>query len=138
MRRKGMVRVGAARLLIGCVLFFNVQCALAFLIAPQGYAPGFELSGDVGAGMIRGMGILFLMWNVPYAVALWNPVSRRVSLYEVIAMQAIGFTGESLLLAAFPTGHPVILATVSRFAAFVGIGLAALVAAAVLTHNLSK
>src|SRR5512137_977255 len=88
----------AARGLIGLVFFFNVQCALLFLAVPQAYAPSFELSGPVGEGMLRGLGILFLMWNVPYAVALWNPHAHRTSLYEAIAMQAIGVLGETILL----------------------------------------
>src|ERR1035437_4336550 len=90
-----------ARLLIGWVFFFNVQCAIAFLAAPQLYAGLFELSGPPGEGMLRGLGLLFLMWNVPYAVALWNPARQRTSLYEAIVMQAIGVLGESLLLATF-------------------------------------
>lgn len=119
----------APRLLIGLVFFFNVQCALAFLLAPQRYAPGFELSGPVGEGMVRGMGILFLMWNVPYAAALTNPRKRRVSLIEAIVMQAIGFVGESLLLLTFPAGHAVLRASVGRFIVFDGVGLVALLAA---------
>lgn len=130
--------VWMARVLIGTVLFFNVQCAIAFMIAPEGYAPGFELSGAPGIGMVRGMGILFLMWNVPYVVALTDPVRRRVSLLEAVAMQAIGFVGESLLLAAFPAGHPMLAATVTRFILFDGGGLLALVAAAWVTRGAQR
>ncbi len=49
------------------------------------------------AGHGAGMGVLFLMWNVPYAVALWHPLRHRISLYEALAMQAIGLLGESLI-----------------------------------------
>ena len=121
--------VWISRILIGLVLFFNVQCVLAFLIAPGLYAPGFELSGAVGEGMVRGMGILFVMWNVPYAVAVSNPVRRRISLYEAAAMQGIGLVGETLLLATFPPGHPVVTASIERFILFDGLGLLALLAA---------
>jgi hypothetical protein len=127
-------RTWAARFLIGLIFLFNVQCALAFIIAPDGYAPGFELTGAAGAGVVRGMGILFLMWNVPYLVALLDPVQQRISLFEAIAMQAIGFFGESLLLAAFPQGHEVVRVTVWRFIVFDGFGLLALLFAAWLTH----
>jgi hypothetical protein len=119
-----------ARLLIGLVFFFNVQCAILFLVAPQLYAASFELSGPPGEGMLRGLGLLFLMWNVPYAVALWNPVRQRASLYEAVAMQAIGVLGETLLLLTFPTGHAAIHASVGRFILFDGSGLALLLAAA--------
>ena len=67
-------------------------------LAPATFAPGFELGGAAGAAAVRGMGVLFLMWNVPYAVALWHPVRYRMSLYEAITMQAIGLIGESLIL----------------------------------------
>ena len=123
-----------ARLLIGLVFFFNVQCAIAFLAAPQLYAASFELNGPPGEGMLRGLGLLFLMWNVPYAVALWNPARQRTSLYEAIVMQAIGVIGETLLLATFPAGagHAAIGASVGRFIIFDGSGLILLVLAAFL------
>ncbi len=121
-----------ARLLIGLVFFFNVQCAILFLAAPQLYAANFELSGPPGEGMLRGLGLLFLMWNVPYAVALWNPVRQRTSLYEALAMQAIGVVGETLLLLTFPPGHAAIRTSVGRFILFDGSGLVLLVLAALL------
>ena len=124
-----------ARLLIGLVFSFNVQCALAFLIAPQDFAPAFELGGVPGEGMVRGLGILFLMWNVHYAVALWNPRRNRRSLYEVITMQAIGFGGETLLLLTFPAGHALVSAAVERFMLFDGCGFVLLVLAAWAAKN---
>lgn len=126
-------RLWFARLLIGIVLIFNVQCALAFLISPQLYAPGFELSGAAGEGMVRGMGVLFLMWNVPYAVALSHPLRRRVSLWEALAMQAIGLAGESLLLLSLEPGHALLRASVGRFILFDGAGLLLLILAALIT-----
>lgn len=127
------LRLWLSRLLIAVVLFFNVQCALAFLISPQLYAPGFELSGAAGEGMLRGMGVLFLMWNVPYAVALSHPVRRRVSLVEALAMQAIGLAGESLLLLGLEQGHALLRASVGRFILFDGLGLLLLAGAWLLT-----
>ncbi len=132
MTRKN-IHLWLARLCIAVVFFFNVQCAAAFLAAPQAYAPGFELAGPAGEGMVRGLGVLFLMWNVPYAVALWHPLRYRVSLVEAVAMQVIGVTGETLLLAAFPAGHELIRASVTRFIAFDAAGLAFLLAAFWLT-----
>ena len=123
-------------LLIGSVLFWNVQCALAFLFAPATFAPGFELSGAAGAAAVRGMGVLFLMWNVPYAVALWHPVRYRVSLYEAITMQAIGLIGESLILWSLGGAHPVAAGSVTRFIAFDGAGLVLLVLAVWVTRRI--
>lgn len=122
------------RVLIGLVALFNVQCALAFLISPEQFAPGLELSGDVGSGMVRGLGILFLMWNVPYLVAVMDPIHRRSAVYEAVVMQSIGFVGESILLATFPAGHPLIGSTLLRFIYFDGSGLIALLLAAWITH----
>ena len=82
-------RVWPARGLIGLVFAWNVQCALAFLVAPAGFAAGFELTGAPGEAAVRGVGVLFLMWNVPYAVALSHPLRRHVSLYEALAMQML-------------------------------------------------
>jgi hypothetical protein len=117
------LRLWISRTLIGLVLFFNLQCALAFIWSPEIFAPAFELEGETGSALIRGIGILFLMWNVPYSVAVINPRDHRISLYEAIIMQAIGVVGESLLLAALPAGHIALQATASRFIAFDGAGL---------------
>lgn len=113
------VRLNLARLCIGVVFFFNIQSALALLFQPAAYVGGFELSGAPGEGMVRGMGLLFLMWNVPYAVALWHPLRRRVSLYEAIVMQALGAVGETLLLTlTLPPGHDLLRSAVQRFMLF--------------------
>jgi len=127
------VRLWLSRALIAYVLFVNVQSAVLFLAQPEAFAPGFELSGAAGRGMVQGMGILFLMWNVPYALALSHPVRRRVSLLEAVVMQAIGVFGETLLLLGLPAGHPALVDSVGRFIVFDGIGLVALVIAWALT-----
>lgn len=90
-------RIWVARILIALVLFINVQSALAFFVYPARFAPAYELSGISGAAAIRGFAVLFLMWNVPYVVALVNPVKYRISLFEAIAMQTIGLVGELLI-----------------------------------------
>lgn len=139
MFRPATTRLWVGRLLIGIVLLWNVQCAAAFMIVPATYAPGFELSGAAGAAAVRGIGLLFLMWNVPYAVALWHPVRQRVSLYEAVAMQTIGLIGESLILWSLAGGHSPAAANVARFIAFDGAGLVLLLLAAWVTrgHGLS-
>ena len=129
------IRLWLGRLLIGMVMLWNVQCAVAFLVAPGIYASGFELSGPAGEAMVRGMGVLFLMWNVPYAVALWHPVRQRTSLYEAVAMQTIGLIGESLILVSLRGGHPVAAGSVTRFIAFDGAGVLLLALAAWVTRR---
>jgi len=127
-----------SRILIGVVFFFNVECALAFLAAPQAYAPAFELAGEPGVGMVRGMGILFLMWNVPYAFALWHPLRFKVSLLSAIIMQTIGAVGETLLLLTFPPGYALLRASVLRFIVFDTAGLVLLVIAGTLVWRQSR
>lgn len=127
------VRKWISRFLIAVVVFFNLQAAIIFLIDPSTYAPGFEVSGVAGDALVRGTGILFVMWNVPYLVALTDPLRRRVSLYEAIAMQSIGVAGESILLATLPAGHAALRMTAWRFIAFDAGGLVLLVIALVFT-----
>ena len=127
-----------ARALIGYVVFVNLQSAILFLWKPDIYAPGFEISGFVGDTFIRSLGILFLMWNVPYLVALINPRKYRISLYEAIIMQTIGLVGETLLLLSFPKTHTLLYGSVSRFILFDSIGLLALIISAWLTRSESS
>jgi len=126
-------RIWFSRLLIGAVLFFNLQCALAFLANPSAYMAGFGLSGAAGAGMLRGMGLLFVMWNVPYVFAFLNPLKYRVSLIEAQLMQAIGLIGETWILFSSDYQNPLITASVLRFIVFDGGGLALLLIALILT-----
>jgi hypothetical protein len=129
-------RIWLARACIGLVLAWNVQCAVAFLVAPATYASGFELNGDAGSAAVRGIGLLFLMWNVPYAVALWHPVRHRVSLYEALAMQAIGLLGESLIFLSLSAAHSAARASLARFIAFDAAGLALLALAWLATRGI--
>jgi hypothetical protein len=131
------VHLWTGRVLIGAVVLWNVQCAAAFLAAPRTYAPGFELAGPAGEAVVRGVGLLFLMWNVPYVVALMHPVRHRTSLYEAVAMQAIGLIGETLILWTLGGGHPAASGTILRFIAFDGAGLA-LLGLAVWVTRLSR
>lgn len=123
------MRIGLARVCIGVVFLANVQCAIAFILQPGVFAPSYELAGDIGAVTLRSIGIIFLMWNVPYAVALWHPARHRLSLWEAVTMQAIGVFGETVLTITLPAGHPILRAALERFIAFDGFGLALLMAA---------
>ena len=124
-----------ARLAILLVFLWNLQCALAFLFSPERFALSFELSGAAGEAAVRGVGLLFLMWNVPYAVALWNPLRYRISLYEASAMQAMGLLGESLILFSLPAAHATLHASLLRFIAFDGAGLVLLLLAVWLVRR---
>jgi hypothetical protein len=132
------LRIWIGRALIGLVLLVNAQSALVFFFNPARFAPAYELIGVPGQAAIRGMAVLFLMWNVPYVIALVNPLKYRVSLYEAIAMQSIGLIGESLIFGSLPIEHVVLRGSILRFILFDGSGLVALIAAAWATKNKSQ
>jgi hypothetical protein len=129
------IKLWIGRALIGVVLGWNVECALAFLISPKDYAPAFGLAGVLGNATLRGIGILFLMWNIPYLVALLQPRRHRLSLYEAVAMQAIGFSGESLLFLSLPADYAAMRALIARFMFFDGAGLVILLLSVWVTYE---
>ncbi len=126
------------RVLIFLVLAMNLQCALAYIFDPLPYVAPFELSGEPGRAAVVGIGILFVMWQVPYVFALVHPLRHQRSLFEAVIMQAIGLLGESLLLRSIPLTHTVLRASILRFIIFDAGGLFLLLAAAAFTFRLCK
>lgn len=122
-------RLWLGRGLIALVTAWNLQAALTFTLCPERYAPGFELSGVPGAAAVRGTGILFMMWNVPYLVALWHPHKYHLALGIALVMQIIGLVGESWILLNLSGGHNLLHTSILRFIAFDASGLVLLVIA---------
>jgi hypothetical protein len=122
------------RALIGVVFIMNIQSAILFLWQPEKYAPGFQLSSVEGFAAVRGIGLLFLMWNVPYFVALLDPVKHRISLYESLAMQTIGIFGETLIYLTIPSGYVTLQNSIFRFIFFDSFGLGLLLLAFLVTR----
>ena len=112
-----------ARGLVALVAAWNLQAALVFILWPERFAFGFELSGVPGDAAVRGTGILFVMWNVPYLLALWHPGKYRLALGMALVMQLIGLVGESLMLTALPQEHALLRTSIFRFIIFDGSGL---------------
>jgi hypothetical protein len=133
---KKLAREWVAQVLIGIVVFFNLDAAFSFMLHPDLYAPGFEISGIPGRAVTQGMGLLFLMWNVPYLFALVKPVRNFTSLIEAVLMQAIGVIGETILLLNLPGSHPLITTTTERFIIFDGGGLVLLIIALVIARKI--
>jgi hypothetical protein len=129
------LRLWAARLLIAVVVGWNLECALVFLLNPGAYASGFELAGIPGEASVRGMAVLFVMWNIPYLVALWQPQKQRVSLWEALAMQVVGLIGESLILTSIPAGYPLLHGSLLRFIIFDAAGVGLLMGAMLLARK---
>jgi hypothetical protein len=123
MDRRHRLSLWLARLVVGTVFFFNVTCALAFIARPDRYAPGFEVSGIPGQVLVRGIGILFLMWNATYPPVLVRPDRHRTLFAVLLAQQAIGLAGETWMWLTLPAGHAALWATGLRFIAFDGAGL---------------
>ncbi len=127
-----------ARILIGIVTFFNLQCAAVFLISPARYAPAFEVSGVPGSSFVSALGILFLMWNVPYLFALSHPVTHRTSLIQAVIMQAIGLVGETILYLNTPAVYATLRQSTLRFIMFDGVGLLFLLSAFLIIRRIGK
>ena len=129
------MRLNLARGLIGLVILWNLGVAFVFLLQPEQYTGAYELGGQPGAAALRGIGLLFLMWNVPYLVALWHPVRHRISLYEALAMQTIGLVGETLIYLTLPAIHVALRTSILRFIGFDGLGLVLLTVAVWITRK---
>lgn len=112
-----------ARIAFTVVFAVNVHCALSFALLPADYVSAYELSGVAGEAAVRGIGIAFLMWNATYPAFIVAPQRFRVLGWIILAQQAIGLIGESLLLAGIPAGHGVLASSITRFIAFDGVGL---------------
>jgi hypothetical protein len=106
-----------------------LTAAIPYVMAPARYVASFEVDGVGGEALVRGLGIVFLMWQVPFVPVVMNPARFRVCLVCLVAMQAIGLAGESWMLAGLPAGHAALRATGWRFVAFDAAGLAILVVA---------
>ena len=123
MHRRKQLSLWLTRLVVGAVFLFNVTCALAFVVWPDRYAPGFEVRGVPGRMLVRGIGILFLMWNATYPPVLLRPGQHRTLFAVMLAQQAIGLAGETWMWITLPAGHAALRATGLRFIAFDGAGL---------------
>ena len=115
-----------ARLLVALVLFSNLYAALGFFFSPQAFTAVYELVGGPGEAAVAGFGLLFAMWQVPYLVALINPLKHKLSLMEALAMQGLGVIGETFILLRIPAIHTVLRSGISRFIIFDLAGLAVL------------
>ena len=123
------VATWVTRLAFALVFFLNVQCALQFIVAPQDYVFAYELSGVSGVVAVQGIGVAFLMWNVTYPAVIFDPVRFRVLDIVVLIQQLVGLIGESCILMNIPSGHEVLMFSITRFIAFDTIGLVLMTAA---------
>ena len=138
MKNKEFARLLLPRVLIFLVVAMNLQCAFAYIFNPLPYVAPFELSGEPGRVAVIGIGILFVMWQVPYVFALVHPQRNRRSLLEANLMQGIGLAGETLLLRFIPEVHASLKASILRFVLFDAVGLLLLLFALIYILRLLK
>lgn len=129
------MRLWISRLLIAIVTAWNLQAAIIFVVSPQSFVHAYELSGAAGEAAVRGVGILFLMWNVPYVFAALHPIRFRLGLVCALLMQLIGLLGESFILSSLSVENEVLRSSVLRFIIFDGTGLVLLFFAWLLTQK---
>lgn len=129
----------SASILIGIVFIFNIQAGIDFYFNPGKYSAAYELSGIPGDISVAGVGLLFIMWNVPYAFALWNPVKNTISLVQATIMQLLGVIGETALLYRFSAqDFPYLSNSIKRFIYFDSAGLILLLLAGFLIYRNKK
>ena len=124
-----LIAAWVARLVVGAVFLMNVGCGLSFLARPDRYTAAFEVGGVPGLALVRGLGVLFLMWNATYPLVILQPDRTRALFAVVLVQQVIGLAGEIWIWLALPAGHAALQATGLRFILFDGIGLLGMVAA---------
>ncbi|WP_322509764.1 hypothetical protein [Anaerolinea sp.] len=118
-----MSRKIATRFLIGLVFFWNIQAAIVFLAFPREYLSSFMLSGKVGEKVIQSWGILFIMWNIPYFMAMLNPEKERGLVLACLLMQLVGVVGETFLYVDLSEQFFTVKQSILRFIVFDGAGL---------------
>lgn len=122
-----------SRLLIGIVTTLNLQAAVLFMLIPNRFVSSFEMTGETGNAVIQALGLLFLMWNVPYIFALIDPIKNRTSLIQANIMQAIGVIGETGILTTLRDSHPMLASSITRFIIFDASGLGLLLIALLIS-----
>ena len=130
--------INLARLLLALVLISNLYAAAGFLFTPQQFIASYELAGAPGEAAVAGMGLLFLMWQVPYVVALIDPLGHKISLVEAVIMQSLGVIGETFILLRIPAQHVVLKSGIARFIVFDLAGLALLVIAWLIVNGILR
>jgi len=128
-----------ASILVGIVFVINIQAGIDFFFNPQKYTTAFELTGIQGEASVAGVGLLFLMWNIPYGFAIANPVKYYISLLQAVLMQLMGVVGETIIYLRIPDqSHMLLSGSIKRFIIFDSAGLFFLIVAGFLIIRLKR
>ncbi len=117
------IKINAARVCVALVTGWNLQAAFTFIVNPGKFAHAYELSGIPGEAAIRGFGILFLMWNIPYLFAAKDPARYKLALNIALLSQLIGFIGESYIFHTLTLEHIPLRNSILRFILFDSAGV---------------
>ena len=128
-------RLVLARVSLGAVLLWNLSAAVPFVVRPEPYLASFQVSGVGGMALVQGLGVAFLMWQIPFVPAIWRPARNRICLWVVLVMQLVGLVGESWMMAGLPAGNAALRATGWRFILFDSAGLVLIVIALFLVRR---
>jgi hypothetical protein len=123
--QKAQAALWLARVVVLTVCVWNLTAAVPFVLNPANYTRSFEVA-DCGVGgevLVRGLGIAFLMWQVPFLPVIWHPGRQRILFLCLLGMQVLGLVGESVMMAALRGEHAPLRATGWRFILFDGAGL---------------
>jgi len=114
-----------SRIIVAVVMTWNLSAAIPFVLHPESYTASFGVQGGGIGGMVlvRGLGVAFLMWQIPYLPVIWHPGRHRTCFLCVLGMQLVGLLGETLMMVNFPPGYLAVKATGWRFILFDGSGL---------------
>lgn len=118
------VAVWACRVCFALVFIVNIQCALSYVVMPESFTGGFQLSGIPGVVAVQGIGVAFLTWNATYPVFIVSPLRFKTLGIVVVIQQIIGLVGESVILLDLPSmGYAQLAESISRFILFDALGL---------------
>ena len=129
------MRIWIPRLLIAIVTAWNLQAAVAFIASPGSFVHAYELSGITGEAAVRGVGVLLLMWNVPYLFAVAHPIRYKFAVLLALLMQSTGLIGEGYIFFTLPVQHEILRSSILRFIGFDGIGFLLLLSAWLLLRK---
>jgi hypothetical protein len=118
------------------VLISNLYAALGFLFTPKQFMSAYELAGGSGEAAVAGIGLLFVMWQVPYLAAIINPIKHKISLLEALIMQGLGVIGETFIRLRIPSQNIIIRWGITRFIIFDLAGLVLLATALLIVNRI--
>lgn len=129
MNRAECIATWVCRVCFTIVFIVNVQCALSYVLFPDNFVGGFQLSGTEGAVAVQGIGIAFLMWNATYPAFIVSPARFKALGVVVLVQQIIGLAGESAIFLSLPAvGYAQLSESILRFIQFDAFGLVIMLA----------